>query len=87
MLYLPPSNSPGYCSNCSEDGGFWYCSGGSTSTHDRNSNIWSTHAHTCKQGQKIRNNTTLHQTVHKTMIKLFYALQRSREHKNQLKRS
>jgi hypothetical protein len=36
MLYLPSSNSPGCCANASEEGGSWYSSGGSTSTHDRN---------------------------------------------------
>jgi hypothetical protein len=46
-----------------------------------------THTHTCKQGQKIRNSTTLHKTALKTMLELFYALQRSRGYKERLKRS
>jgi hypothetical protein len=41
MLYLPSSYSPGCCSNCSEDGCSWYSSKGSTSTHNRNANTWS----------------------------------------------
>jgi hypothetical protein len=35
MLYLPSSNSPGCCSNCSVEGSR-YSSKGSASTHDRN---------------------------------------------------
>jgi hypothetical protein len=45
------------------------------------------HTHSCKQRQKIRNSTTLHKNSTKTMIELSYALQRSRECKNHLKRS
>jgi hypothetical protein len=59
MLYLPSSNSPSCCSNASEEGGSWYSSGVSTSTHDRNAKTWPTHAHTCKQWKKIRNSTTI----------------------------
>jgi hypothetical protein len=61
MLYLPSSEFSCCCSKGSEEGGSWYSSGGSTSTHDRNVQAWSTQAHTCKQGQKIRNSTTIQQ--------------------------
>jgi hypothetical protein len=36
MLYLPSSKFPGCCSNTSEEGGSWYSSNGSMSTHDHN---------------------------------------------------
>ena len=47
----------------------------------------STYTHTCKQEQKLRNSTTIHENSNKTMLELFYALQRSRGHKERLKRS
>jgi hypothetical protein len=36
MLYLPSSKASCCCSNCSDEGGPWYWSKGSVSTHDRN---------------------------------------------------
>ena len=48
MLYLPSSNYS-YCSKCPAEGGSWYSSEGSTSTHDRNAKT--SPAHTCKQGK------------------------------------
>ena len=45
------------------------------------------HTHTCKQRQMLRNNTTIHKNSKKTELELFYALQRSRGHKEHLKRS
>ena len=45
------------------------------------------HTHTCKQRQKLRNSTTIHKTANKTEIELFYALQRSRGQKENLKQS
>ena len=45
------------------------------------------HTHTCKQKQKLRNSTIIHKTANKTELELFYALQRSRGHKEHLKRS
>ena len=45
------------------------------------------HTHTRKQRQKLRNSTTIHKTANKTELELFYALQRSRGHKERLKRS
>ena len=45
------------------------------------------HTHTCKQRQTLRNSTTIHKTANKTKLRLFYALQRSRGHKEHLKRS
>jgi hypothetical protein len=77
MLYLPSSKFSYCCSKASEDGGSWYSSKGSASTHDRNAQNMVQHTHTCKQGEKIRNSTTLHKVAHKTIIELFYALQRS----------
>src|SRR6185312_11718768 len=43
--------------------------------------------HTCKQEQTLRNSTIIHKNSNKTKLKLFYALQRSRGHKEHLKRS
>ena len=45
------------------------------------------HTHTCKQRQMLRNSTTIHKKANKTELELFYALQRSRGHKERLKRS
>ena len=45
------------------------------------------HTHTCKQRQMLRNNTTIQKTANKTELELFYALQRSRGHKEHLERS
>jgi hypothetical protein len=58
MLYMPSSKFSCYCSKGSEAGSR-YSSDGSTSTHDRNIQAWSTQVHTCKQWQKIRNSTTI----------------------------
>jgi hypothetical protein len=49
MLSLPSSKFSCCCSNCSAKRGSWYCSGGSTSTHDRITITWSTHTHMHKQ--------------------------------------
>ena len=43
--------------------------------------------HTCKQEQTLRNSTIIHKNSNKTKLILFYALQRSRAHKERLKRS
>ena len=44
--------------------------------------------HTCKQRLTLRNSTTIYKkTANKTKLELFYALQRSRGHKERLKRS
>ena len=43
--------------------------------------------HTCKQEQTLRKSTTIHKNSDKTKLELFYALQRSRGHKERLKRS
>ena len=43
--------------------------------------------HTCKQEQTLRNSTIIHKNSNKTKLKLFYTLQRSRGHKEHLKRS
>ena len=45
------------------------------------------HKHTSKQEQTLRNSTTIHKTMNKTKLELFYALLRSHERKNHLKRS
>ena len=45
------------------------------------------HTHTCKQRQKLRNSTTIYKTTNKSELELFYALQRSRGQKENLKRS
>ena len=45
------------------------------------------HTHTCRQEQKLRNSTSLHKTVHKTRLKLIYALRQSRGRENHLKQS
>ena len=46
------------------------------------------HTHTCKQERTLRNSTTIHKKkANKTELELFYALQRSRRHKERLKRS
>jgi hypothetical protein len=83
MLYLPSSKFSCCCSKASEDGGSWYSSDGSTSTHDRNAKTWSTHAHTYQQWQKIKTVQQYSKTAHKANLKLFYASQRSRERENQ----
>ena len=41
--------------------------------------------HTCKQRLTLRNSTTKHKNSKKTKLELFYALQRSRGHKERLK--
>jgi hypothetical protein len=41
MLYLPSSKFSCCYSKASEDGGSWYSSKGSASTHDRNAKTWS----------------------------------------------
>ena len=43
------------------------------------------HKHTCKQRLTLRNSTTIHETTNKTMLELFYALQRSCGYKERLK--
>ena len=45
------------------------------------------HKHTCKQGQTLKNSTKINKTANKTRLDLCYALQRSRGHKERLKRS
>ena len=86
MLYLPSSNCS-YYSKCPAEGGSWYSSEESTSTHDRNAKTSPAHTHTCKQRKTLRNSTTIHKTANKTKLELFYALQRLRGHKEHLKRS
>ena len=45
------------------------------------------HKHISKQVQTLRNSTIIHKNSNKTKLKLFYTLQRSRGHKEHLKRS
>ena len=45
------------------------------------------HTHTCKQKQKLKKVQHYIKTTNKTELELFYALQRSRGHKERLKRS
>ena len=45
------------------------------------------HTHTCKQRKTLRNSTKYIKTTNKTKLELFYALQRSRGHKERLNRS
>ena len=45
------------------------------------------HKHTSKQEQTLRNSTTILKNSKKTKLELFYALQRSRGHKERLKQS
>ena len=59
MLYLPSSNYS-CCSKCPAEGGSWYSSEGSTSTHDRNAKTRSstyTNMQTKTNPKKHYNNT------------------------------
>ena len=64
MLYLPFSNCS-YCSKCPTEGGSWYSSDCSTSTHDRNAKTKSstyTYMQTKAKAKKQYNNTSKQQT-------------------------
>ena len=59
MLYLPSSNCS-YCSKCPVEGGSWYSSNCSTSTHDPNAKTKSSTYTYMQTRQKLRNSTTIH---------------------------
>ena len=59
MLYLLSSNCP-CCSKCPPDGGSWYSSDCSMSTHDRNAKTKSNTYTYMQTRQKLRNSTTIH---------------------------